>query len=91
MTKHKRQVLDELDKQQLIYLIEQFYQSQSYIGEICVDESKQHISSEYAVSIIRASLYQIPSLNNVEETKAYIDMKLNKISASEYRKKIGLD
>lgn len=91
MTKHKRQVLDELDKQQLIYLIEQFYQSQSYIGEICVDESKQHISSEYAVSIIRASLYQMPSLNNVEETKAYIDMKLNKISASEYRKKIGLD
>lgn len=91
MNKSNKDNLRELTKEQLIYLIERLHKSQSYISEICVDESKEHISSEYALSIIRASLYQIPHLNNAENLKSYIDMKMNKMSIKEYRKKLKLD
>ena len=91
MTKRNKEVLNQLSKEQLIYLIEQLHSSQFLIGEVCVDESKCHIDSARAVGKIRNYIYDMPSMYNVEELKAYIDMKMNKISALEYRRIIGLE
>lgn len=91
MTKQLKEILNELSKEQLIYLIEQYYHSQFLIGEVCVDESKQHISSEKAINKIRSYLYDMPSTYNVDNFKALIDVKMGKISVDECRKILGLD
>ena len=91
MTDQLKEILNELSKDQLIYLIEQYYHSQFLISETCVDESKQHISSEKAVKEIRSYLYDMPSTYNMDNFKAQIDMKMGKITIDEYRKILGLD
>ena len=91
MTKHDKEILSQLSKEQLIYLIEQLNYSQFLISETCVDESKCHIDSDKAIDKIRGYIYQMPNMYNVEELKSYIDMKMKKISAKEYREIIGLD
>lgn len=91
MTDHLKDILNELSKDQLIYLIEQFYHSQFLIGEACVEESKQHISSEQAIQEIREYLYDMPNTYNVDNFKTLIDMKMGKITVNEYRKILGLD
>lgn len=91
MTDQFKEILNQLSKDQLIYLIEQFYHSQFLISETCVDESKCHISSENAVQKIRSYLYDMPDTYNVDNFKALIDMKMGKITDDEYRKIIGLD
>lgn len=40
---------------------------------------------------IREYIYDAPSFDDENELKAYIDMKMKKISVKEYRKIIGLD
>ena len=80
MTKHDKKTLNELSKEQLIYLIEQMDHSLCLIGETCVEESKWHIDSDKAVDKIRGYIYHMPSLYDATETKAYIDMKMKKIS-----------
>ena len=91
MTESKKQVLRELHTDHLIYLIEQLYHSQSLIGEVLVDESKQHIGPDRAIDKIRSHMYHMPDLHNSSDTRAYIDMKMNKISIDEYRRIIGLE
>ena len=91
MTDKLKEILNELSKDQLIYLIEQFYHSQFLISETCVDESKCHISSEKAVQKIRSYLYNMPNTYNVDNLKAQIDMEMGKITVDEYRKILGLD
>lgn len=91
MTDQLKETLNELSKEQLIYLIEQFYHSQFLISETCVDESKCHISSEKAVQKIRSYLYNMPNTYNVDNFKAQIDLKMGKITVDEYRKILGLD
>ena len=91
MTDQFKETLNELSKDQLIYLIEQYYYSQFLIGEVCVEESKQHISSERAIKKIRNCLYDMPSTYNVDDFKAQIDLKMGKITVEEYRKILGLD
>ena len=91
MTDKLKEILNQLSKDQLIYLIEQFYHSQFLISIVCVEESKQHISSEKAVKEIRSYLYDMPNTYNVEYFKAQIDMKMGKITVDEYRKTLGLD
>ena len=91
MRKHEKEVLNQLSKEQLIYLIEQLNRSQFFISETCVDESKLHISSEHAVKEIRKYIYHIPWSNDAEALKAYIDMKMEKISVLEYRRILGLE
>lgn len=90
MTKHEKQVLSELSKEQLIYLIEQLNHSQFLISCVLVDESKWNIDSDKAVDKIRGYMYNMPSLYDATELKAFIDMKMEKISVEEYRKIIGL-
>ena len=91
MTDQLKEILNELSKEQLIYLIEQFYHSQFLISETCVDESKCHISSENAVQKIRNYLYDMSNIYNVDNFKAQIDMGMGKITVEEYRKILGLD
>ena len=91
MTDKLKEIINGLSKDQLIYLIEQFYHSQFLISETCVEESKQHISSEKAVQKICNYLYDMPSTYNIDNFKAQIDMKMGKITTDEYRKILGLD
>ena len=91
MTNQLKEILNELSKDQLIYLIEQFYHSQFLISEVCVDESKCHISSEQAIQEMRNYLYDMPSTYNVDNFKAQIDLKMGKITVEEYRKTLGLE
>ena len=91
MTKHQKEVLSKLSKEQLIYLIEQFYHSQFLIGETLVDVSKCHIDAERAIIDIRKFMYDIPGMNDVDELKAHIDMKMGKITVEEYRRMMGFD
>ncbi len=91
MTKRDKETLKELKKDQLIYLIEQLNHSLFLISDTCVSESKWHINSDEAVNKIRDYIYNMPSLYDAIELKAFIDMKMEKISVEEYRKIIGLD
>ena len=91
MTDQRKEALNELSKDQLIYLIEQYYHSQFLIGEVCVEESKQHISSEMAIEKIRKYIYDMPSTYNMDNFKAQIDIGMGKITVDEYRKILGLD
>ena len=59
------------------------------IGETCVAESKGHIETADAISNIRDDIYDLPSIYNETEFKAYIDMKMGKITPQEYRKILG--
>ena len=89
MTNRNKKVLNDLSKEQLIYLIEQLYHSQFLIGEVLVDESKWHIDSDKAVDKIRKYMYNMPSMNDATELKSYIDMKIGKITVAEYRRMMG--
>lgn len=90
MTKHNREILKDLSKEQLLYLIEHLDYSLRLISEVCVDESKLHLTSNKAVDKIRGYIYHIPFFRDSTELAAYIDMKMEKISVEEYRKIIGM-
>lgn len=89
MTKHTKELLMTLSNEQLIYLIEQMNHSLFLIGETCVAESKGHIETRDAIRDIRDDIYDLPSIYNEIELKAYIDMKMGKITMKEYRKMMG--
>ena len=91
MTQHKKELLMTLSNEQLIYLIEQMYHSLAMICEVCVDESKCHIEPEVAIRKIRDYIYDMPSAYNETDLKAYVDMKMGKITPQEYRKILGLE
>ena len=88
MTDQLKEILNELSKDQLIYLIEQFYHSQFLISETCVDESKFNISFLESVQKIRRYLYNMPKTYDVADFKALIDWKMGKITLDECRKMI---
>lgn len=85
MYKEDLDTLKELSKDQLIYLIEQLYDSQFLMGEVCVEESKGHIASNEAVNRIRGYIYDMPNMHNVSRLKAFIDWKMGKITLEECR------
>lgn len=78
MTKHDKKVLQELSKEQLIYLIKQMKSSLFKIGEACVEESKGHRPSEKAIEDIRGYIFNMPSLVNAERAKIEIDLMMEK-------------
>lgn len=86
MTRRIRENLMKLNKEQLIYLIEQYHHTDFLIGETLVDQSKRNITNEKCIEKIRdySSENQI-SLND-DHLGDYIDMKLGKITKGEYRK-----
>lgn len=87
MVAHDKEVLMQLSKEHLIYLIEQMQHSLGMIGETCVSESKLHIDSKEAIKKIRGYIYDTPSLcDGAATVAAYIDMKLGKLSVNDYRR-----
>lgn len=76
MTKHDKKVLQELSKEQLIYLIEQMKSSLCKIGEACVEESKGHRPPEKAIEDIRGYIFDMPSLVEAERAKREIDFMM---------------
>ena len=85
-------ILNALTKEQLIFLIKQYQHMIFIISEICVDESKQHISSEQAIEKIRKELRNcnFPSYVSIEEIISLLDYKMGKITLDEYKERIGI-
>ena len=90
MTSSMNDMLNQLSKEHLIYLIDQMHSSLGMIGEICVEESKRHIDSEDAVDQIRERIYRMPSTHNVDMVRAWIDLATDKISLDEYKSELGI-
>ena len=80
--------LENLSKEQLIYIIDKFDHLYCTVSEICVSESKLHIESKKAISKIRKQCYDTQFDVDIadENIGDYINMKLGKITPAEYRK-----
>jgi hypothetical protein len=80
--------LENLSKEQLIYIIAQYDIFYTTIGEICVSESKMHINSKEAIKKIRNKCCDIQYDVDIadEHIGDLINMKLEKITPEEYRK-----
>ena len=86
--------LENLNKEQLIYIIDKFNHLYAIISEICVSESKMHIESKEAIYGIRELCNDIQYEVDIksEHIGDYINMKLGKITPEELRKIIlGID
>lgn len=79
--------LEELTRDDLIYLLREYDYTWSCIGETLVDQSKQNISDEYAIDKIRSYLSEINRLNP-RSNRLDLEIKLRKgeITPDEYRK-----
>lgn len=79
--------LDKLTKDDLIYLIREYDHTWFCIGEVLVDQSKQHINNEYAIDEIRDYLSELNGLNP-RSNRLDLEIKLRKgeITPDEYRK-----
>ncbi|MFR6667488.1 MAG: hypothetical protein ACLUQX_15275 [Thomasclavelia spiroformis] len=79
--------LDKLTRDDLIYLIREYDHTWSCIGETLVDQSKCHISDEYAIDKISSYLSEINRLNP-RSNRLNLEIKLRKgeITPDEYRK-----
>lgn len=79
--------LEELTRDDLIYLLREYDHTWSCIGETLVDQSKQNISDEYAIDKIRSYLSETNRLNP-RSNKLDLEIKLRKgeITPDEYRK-----
>lgn len=80
--------LENLSKEQLIYIIDQFDRLYTTIGEICVSESKMSLDSKEAIKKIRNKCCDIQYDVDIadEDIGDYINMKLDKITPEKHRK-----
>ncbi len=80
--------LENLSKEQLIYIIDRFNSFYNEVGEICVRESKMHLDSKKAVYEIRKLCNDIQYDVDIKGKHIgdLINMKLGKITSEEYRK-----
>lgn len=87
-----KKIFNALTKEQLIFLIKQYQHMTFMISEICVDESKQDISSEQAIEKIRKELRNcnFTSYVSIEEIILLLDYKMGKITLDEYKERIGI-
>ena len=81
-----REAYKNLSKEQLLYLISQYEDSMFFIGEACVDESKQEIDPHTAIKHIRNNIFTIPKFGDERNISAWIDMRRGIISPEKYRK-----
>lgn len=79
--------LDKLTKDDLIYLFREYDHTLFCISEVLVDQSKQHITDEYAIDEIRGYLSELNGLN-LRSNRLDLEIKLRKgeITPEEYRK-----
>ena len=81
-----REVYKNLSKDQLLYLVEQYHNSMFWIGETCVDESKNEIDSHTAITRIRKNIFFPPVASGSKNLSRWIDYKRGLISEENYRK-----
>lgn len=88
MRKSIKRNLEKLDKEQLIYIIDQLYSLYFGIGEICLHVSKWDMDSQEAISDIRELCNDIQYDTKFRDKhfSDYINMKLGKMTPAEYRK-----
>lgn len=96
MTKIKKNICEQLDKEQLIWLIGEWMKTESLITEILVDVSKWHTNPEDAIDKIRATLIgskaaNFPSSYKIDDLKTELDFFMGKISKKECRRRLGLE
>ena len=84
-SEYKIENLSKLTKEQLIYLIEKYEDTNFLISETLVEESKWHIKSDEAIRRIREYLQKGWCDLHNDYLSDFIDMKLGKISPDEYR------
>lgn len=87
LPKRYRENLEKLSKEQLIKIIDDYYEADFLIGETLVDESKCHISSEKAVNLIRKYSCDISNRYNFisEHLPDEVDFRMGKITPEQYR------
>ena len=80
--------LENLSKEQLIYIIDQLQSLYFGVGEICLHVSKYDMDPQEAISDIRelCNNTQYDTKFRDENFSDYINMKLGKITPAEYRK-----
>ena len=88
MRKSIKRNLEKLDKEQLIYIIDQLHSLYFGVGEICLHVSKWDMDSQEAISDIRELCNDIQYDTKFRDKhfSDYINMKLGKITPAEYRK-----
>ena len=85
-SKYIKENLLKLSKEQLVYIIERYYDACFMISETLVEESKWHIEKKDAIEKIREYLSDTHIDLYDEHLEEYIDMKQGKISGKEYRR-----
>lgn len=85
-SKYTKENLLKLSKEQLVYIIERYYDACFMISETLVEESKWHIEKKDAIEKIREYLFDTHIDLYDEHLGEYIDMKQGKISGKEYRR-----
>ena len=94
MRPHIKKNLENLSKEQLIYIINQLYSFYNGVGNMCLSVSKMHLEPNEAINDIRELCNDIQydvKLRD-EHIGDYINMKLGKITPEELRKIIlGID
>jgi len=84
--------LNNLDKDELNWLVREFIADESMICELLVEASKSHLSPEEALKEIRNHLKALHfTFYNGDTLKTEIEFKMGKISRSECRQRLGLD
>lgn len=80
--------LEKLDKDQLIYIIDQLHSLYFGVGEICLHVSKWEMEPEEAISNIRelCNDIQYDTKFRNKHFGDYINMRLGKISKEELRR-----
>lgn len=83
---HIKENLDKLTRDDLIYLLREYDHTWFCISETLVDQSKRHISDEYAFKEIKNYLSGLNGINP-RNNKLELEIKLRKgeITPEEYR------
>lgn len=90
LSKIKDKILNNCSKEQLIFILKKYERALYFISEVCVEESKQHISSEKSVGEIRKQLRVLNEIS-YSDMQNNLDLLMDKIDIKEYRKRLGLD
>ena len=94
MRKSIKRNLEKLDKEQLIYIIDQLYHLYFGVGEICLHVSKCDMDSQEAISDIRelCNDMQYDTKFRDKHFGDYINMKLEKNNTGRIQKIVlGID
>lgn len=95
MTELKKEAYNQLTKDQLIWIIDQWESCGSAVIETLVDVSKSHMSAEKACKDMTVYMSRNKAIDldylRPKHLKAEIDFQLGNIDRAECRKQLGLE